>query len=673
MPTVRQQPAALVLVALTLLVACSEDASVSQPPFSWGHYGSDPGSSKYAPLGQIDAENFATLEIAWSWTSADIPLLAELKRQRKAGKDLGFVLPKRFPLRGFQGTPIQVGTVLYGVTSIGQVYALDAISGRQLWVHDPESYRNFPRHFFPRHRGASYWRQGDDERIFLPTIDAYLIALDARTGQPIPSFGRDGRVDLLEGLRHDPGTRVRDYSQTSPAAIAGDTVVVGSSIFDQPTSMTHVPGDVRGYDARTGSLRWSFHTVPSEGEVGTETWQEESWRYSGAANAWGLMSVDEERGLVYVPTSTPTNDYYGGHRPGDNLFAETLLCLDAMTGERRWHQQIVRHGLWDYDLSAAPNLLTLHKDGREIDAVAQVTKHGFTFVFDRVTGEPVWPIEDRPVPASQVPGERTAATQRFPLRPPPFERQGLTEDDLLDLTPELHAAALEAFRRYESGPLFTPPSIRGTFSVPGPGGGASWYGAGVDPETATLFVASRPLATSLQVRPPTEKRGSEMKYEITIALPVFVPEDGRRRTQTLPMMKPPFSQLSAIDLNRGELLWQVPLGETMPGHPLLEGLDLPPVGAGALSCVLVTKTLVIAADGSDVFHPQFGAPILRAYDKATGRVVASIDLPTHAVGCPMSYELEGRQYIVFGAAALGRKPRLIALALPDPERRRAPR
>jgi quinoprotein glucose dehydrogenase len=548
-----------------------------------------------------------------------------------------------------------VDGVLYGTTNIGQVFAIDAATGAELWVYDPRSYlasQGFLQFHFAKHRGVSFWRSArdpDDQRIIVPTIDAWLLALDAKTGQPVASFGGDGRVDLLTGLRGPKARRIKDVFQSSPAAVLGDTVIVGQSINDRPQTKRHIPGDIRGYDARSGDLKWTFHTIPAEGELGTDSWEDDAWRYTGAANAWGPMSVDAERGTVFVATSTPTNDLYGGHRKGNGLFAETLLCLDAETGRRIWHYQLIHHGLWDYDPGAPPVLLDVQRDGAAIPAVAQVTKQGFTFVFDRRTGEPLFPIEEHPVPASDVPGEQASPTQPFPTKPPPFDRQGISEDDLIAFTPELRDRAVEIFRRYRTGPVFTPPSLGGTLSLPGPTGGANWQGAGADIETGVLYVPSVTMPTVLSVKASDPS--------------VFVDPNER-----LPLVKPPYSRITALDLVDGTRLWQVPNGNGPRGHSKLAHLDLPPLGAGARACLLVTKTLVVAGEGSELWIPEFGEPILRAFDKQTGQVVGSLPLPAKTRGCPMTYEQDGVQYIAVAVADDGVDPQIVALALPGAAR-----
>ena len=644
--------AACLLAAL--LCACA-------PEKTWSSWAADPESTRYAPLEQIDASNFSRLHVAWTWVSRDIEWKQKLIVQSRT-KSLRFFFTDHVDIAEFQATPIFVDGVLYGVTAASLIFALDAGTGKELWLHNPGAYRSSRDYWdflWPKQRGVVYW----EGRVFLPTSDAYLVAVDAKTGQPIETFGEGGRVDLMVGLRGAPIRRLGKYFQTSPAVVAGDTLVVGGSVHDHPESPRSTPGDIRGYDARSGRLKWTFHVVPAEGELGTDTWEDGSWRYSGAANVWGPMSVDSERGWVYAVTSSATNDHYGGHRRGDNLFAETLVCLDGETGERIWHFQLIRHGLWDYDPSASPILVDVTVDGRRVEAVAQATKQGFVFVFDRVTGEPVWPIEDRPVPPSDIPGERAAATQPFPTKPPPFERQGTREEDLVDFTPELREKALAVFRKFRTGPLFLPPSFEGSLILPGSYGGTSWRGAAVDPETGILYVPSIQMASVHTIK-EVDEGPDGFRYRGTATTQRF-DENGDVASNGLPIFKPPWSKITAIDLNRGEIVWQVPNGEGPKDHPLIAGLDLPRLGSGVPTGIFVTKTLVITTDGSEHWFPELGQPIVRAYDKQTGELLGEVRVPDKVRGVPMTYTWNGVQYVVMAIATKERQdPRLIALALP---------
>jgi len=618
---------------------------------SWPTYAGTPGSSKYSPANQIDRDNVGEIEVAWTFASPD-------PRNRKVHvfKRPGLVHLNSFV---FQTTPLMIDGVLYGSTSFSQVFALDAATGEAIWVSDPKSFSEggLTKFTFPKNRGVTYWRDrdGNHERIFIATMDAYLVAFDARTGQPATEFGIAGRVDLLAGLRRKNIRRSDDYFQTSPAALYDDVLILGSSVTDSPKTKRSIPGDIRGFSARTGELLWTFHTIPEEHEPGVETWENEAWRDAGAANAWGPLSVDVELGYVYVPTGAPTNDHYGGDRLGDNLYADSLLCLDARSGRLIWHQQMIHHGLWDYDASAPPNLMDLEIEGEIVQAVAQVTKQGFTYVFDRKTGEPVWPIEERPVPASTVPGEVAARTQPYPTRPPPFERQDVTEDDVLQYTAALKEKNLELFRAQKSAPLYTPPSQAGVLTLPGAAGGANWQGAAFDPHDKILFVTSiaRP---SLFIAVEGHKLKRESRY-VGWTLGVLGAEG-------LPLIKPPYGSITAIDMNAGEILWRVANGDGPNKHPLLAALDLPKMGSLGNACALATKSLLFVTGGSDFWNPKVGEPFLGIYDKRTGESISRVELPAKIRGCPMTYVWQGRQYVVFPVGDPGYPPELTALALP---------
>ncbi len=619
----------------------------------WWVYGADKANTKYAPLAQINAENVSTLQIAWRWRSADRDIL-----QRHPEIRTGH----------YETTPLMVGGVLYASTSLSQVAAIDPENGATRWLYDPQTFagRTPPNRGFIQ-RGVAYWTDGNEQRILIGTGDAYLIALDATTGHPLPTFGQGGRVDLWQGLRH-PGPLRQVYGVTSPPIVCRDVVVVGASILDLPRHAMP-PGDIRGFDIRTGALRWVFHAVPQAGEFGVDTWAEGSWTHAGNTNVWTIMSCDEELGYLYLPFSTPTNDYYGGHRPGDNLFAESLVALQAETGARVWHAQLVHHGLWDYDLPAAPNLVDIPMAGTQLKAVAQVTKQGFCFVFDRVTGTPLWPIEERPVPQSTVPGETSSPTQPFPSRPAPFERQGMSEDDVVDFTPELRQEALAILRQYNHGPLFTPPAVeKPTVVLPGPAGGASWSGAAFDPDTGWLYVPSvtQPFTVTLY----TPKSGeSPARFVGRVA---YLP--GPRE---IFLTKPPYGRMTAIDLTTGEQRWMVPLGEGPRHRAALKELDLPPLGWPFRTHTLLTKTLLFGAQEgptsgvqpsrrgfADEFTLEGRDPKLRAFDKGTGALVADIALPANVNGAPMTYMASGRQYIVVAVGGANVPAELVALRLP---------
>ena len=569
-----------------------------------------------------------------------------------------------------------VGGKLYFTTGLQLGYALDAQTGEQLWSFDPEVYEvGRPANTGFQHRGFEYWRDGETERLFYGTGARELISLDPTTGEPDGGFGVEGRVDTTKGLGREIAKRA--YGHSAPPIVCGGTIVLGSIVSDGPTRKKMPPGHVRGFDPVTGEQKWSFHTIPQEGEFGVETWEDESWKVSGNTNVWTMMSCDEELGLVYLPTSTPTNDWYGGHRKGDNLFAESIVALDAKTGERRWHFQAVHHGLWDYDFPCAPNLVDITVDGREIKALAQVSKQGFTYVLDRRTGEPVWPIEERPVPQSTVPGERASPTQPHPTKPPPFERQGVTESDLIDFTPELFEEAKKIASEYVLGPLFTPPVVvgengkKGTLMLPSAAGGANWRGAAYDPETQTLYVPSMSLMMMNGLAKPDPAR-SEFDY---VYGATFLPQG----PQGLPMTKPPYSRITAIDLNAGEHRWVVPHGPGPKDHPAIAHLNLGDLGSsshGVLSNggLVLTKTLlfIIQADlDTQRMTRQGNTGKIRAFDKATGEKVWEYALDVTPHGTPMTYEAGGRQYLVVAVGGGNQMSELVAFALPAEIRRRS--
>ena len=539
----------------------------------------------------------------------------------------------------FKTIPLMVGGLVYVSTAIGQVAALDAGTGELVWSYDPRTYERLdrPANVGWHHRGVSYWEDeaSDDARIFIATHDLLLVALNARTGALYPDFGDGGTVDLSGSLgRAIDRTRL---THSQPLAIVGDTVVVGSIVQDTFLTRREAdPGHVRGFDARTGAMKWIFHTIPQGDEFGADTWGNESWRYSGHTNVWGTMAVDEELGFVYLPTGTPTNDWYGGMRPGDNLFAESIVCVDGETGERIWHFQAVHHGLWDYDFPTAANLLDVTVGGREIKALAQTSKQAFTYVLDRATGEPVWPIEERPVPAGDIPGEWYSPTQPFPTKPAPFDLQGITEDDLIDFTPELRAEALRIVERVLIGPIFTPPPLRGPqgplIQSPGPGGGINWPGAAVDPETGRIFIPSQ---TRLRAVELTEFAPPANVGYFTEPWPG--PAPGPRG---LPLVKPPYKRVTAIDLNTGEHVWMSPHGDGPRNHPALRHLNLPALG-GHVGMhgggPLVTKTLLLvnsggrytadlAEGGQDDHRLPQGQRRIPGLADAAGRAVRQSDL-----------------------------------------------
>jgi quinoprotein glucose dehydrogenase len=608
----------------------------------WPHYGGNLASHRYSPLDQINRDNVKDLRVEWSYATGNFGPRPEQKMET---------------------TPLMIDGVLYATVGMTRnVVAIDAVTGETLWLWRPNDGERFVR--APRKssgRGLSYWTDGaGDERLLVVTPGFYLVAIDPRTGRQVPGFGENGVVDLMQGVRGEINEK-SSIGNSSPAIIVGDTVIVGPAheVAMRPPSKANLKGDVRGYDVRSGRHLWTFHTIPERGEPGYETWLEGSAEYTGNAGVWARMSADEELGLVYLPIEAPLSDLYGGERPGDNLYGNSLVCLDARTGEIVWHYQLIHHDIWDWDNPTAPVLMDIVVDGRPIKAVAQITKQAWVYTFDRVTGEPVWPIEERPVPASDVPGERTAPTQPFPTKPAPFDRQGFGPDDVIDFTPELRAAALEGLKTFRTGPMYTPPSLgtapdgtRGLLFLPAPVGGANWEGGTYDPETGILYVGSftSPSVFALEAVPEF----SDIRYIAGggAELPWL---------EGLPIVKPPWGRITAINMNTGEHAWMIPNGPTPPevaANPALAGVELPPTGRMTRAMLLATKTLLFGTDGWG------GSPVLRAYDKATGAEIAAIDLPGASGGLPMSYAVDGRQFIAISVAG-ERGAELVALALPQ--------
>ncbi|MEJ6679022.1 MAG: pyrroloquinoline quinone-dependent dehydrogenase [OM182 bacterium] len=626
---------------LAPLVFCL-GASVAGSAFSadWPSYGGDNGSQKYSTLDQVNASNVADLVTAWSWESPDNATVADNIAQQNY----------RAVPAGFKATPIVIAGVMYVPSSFGRVVALDAASGEEKWVFDTEAWSSGrPANLGYNSRGVGYWSSEDKQRIFFATNDANLWSIDALTGLPDSSFGDGGKIDLSLGLGREIDKR--QYGVVSPPLVTNDIVVVNSIINDGPTTKEMPPGNVRGFDPRTGDIVWMFETIPQAGAFGNETWENGSWVYTGNTNSWTIMSADDELGIVYLPIGTPTNDWYGGLRHGDNLFAESLVAVEAKTGKRLWHFQMVHHGVWDYDLPAAPTLVDLTVEGKKIKAVAQISKQGFTYVFDRVTGDPVWPIIETPVPQSNVPGEKLSLTQPIPTKPPAFELQGLSDDTLVNFTPELRREAEQLIEQFDSGPLFTPPSLRGTINIPGWGGGGWWTGAAFDPDSGLFYIPSAtiPIVVQLQEADPEK---SNLRFVRGGAMNVGGP-------QGLPLTKPPYGRIVATNLNSGEQEWMIPHGEGIRQKIIDMGiLDPGPVGGPSRTGPLLTKTLLFVAQVDN------GRNLLRAFDKATGAVVHEIELPLPPQGSPMTYAVKGQQYL---SIAIGGGPdsRLFTLSLPE--------
>jgi quinoprotein glucose dehydrogenase len=662
--------------------AAAQSGAAAGSGAQWPTYGGNLASHRYTPLAQITRDNFDKLEIAW-----------RLKTD--------FLGPRPDTL--YSATPLLVDRVLYTTAGTRRAaIALNAATGEMIWMHaENEGVRgqNAPRS--GAGRGVAYWASPDgaDRRVIYVTPGYRMLALDAKTGRPVAGFGQDGVVDLKREIDQDLNLETAEIGLNATPLIIGDVVVVGAAhrAGGAPRTMRNVKGYVRGYDVRTGKRLWIFHTIPKPGQFGYDTWLDGAAEKNGNTGAWAQMSADPELGLVFVPVELPTGDYYGGNRLGNTLFSESLVALDYKTGERKWHYQTVHHGLWDYDLSCAPILFDMTVDGRTVKALAQPTKQAFLFVLNRETGEPIWPIEERPVPQSTVPGERTSPTQPFPTKPAPFDMQGVTENDLLDLTPALKAEALEVARRYRMGPLFTPPvlsSLDGplaTLQVPADTGGANWPGGAFDPQTNFLYIHSH-TTVFLNGNVPANPAQSDMGYVAGQARaagpgpagagpgagrgagagPTAGPAGGRGRgatVQGLPLVKPPYDRITAYNMNTGDLVWQKTHSSTpddIRNHPALKGLNLPRLGQPGRTFVgvLTTATLLIAGEGG-VHTNEAGnrVALLRAYDKLTGADVGAVDMPAKATGSPMSYEVDGKQYIVL-AVSDGNGAELLAYALP---------
>jgi quinoprotein glucose dehydrogenase len=632
-----------VVVSLSGVAAGAQSAG-TQADGEWRVHHRDYAGTHYSPLAQIDKSNVARLAVAWRWA----PDTAE-----------------RPPDVRNISTPLMVKGTLYFTSGVNRsVIAADAATGAPKWRWD---YDDGPRRAVsPRRnsgRGVSYWAQGSEERIYVTTPGFRLVALDAKTGKPVPSFGENGFVDLKRHLGVELNVDSAAIGSSSPPLIWDNTIVIGPALElgGQPRSRRNVPGRIIAVDARTGAFKWRFNTIPVKGEAGNETWDADSWTYTGNAGAWAPLSLDTRRGWVYLPVEGATGDYYGGHRLGDNLYSSSLVALDIRTGKRQWHYQIVRHDIWDYDTPTAPILTDVTVNGRRREVVIQITKQSFAYVFDRGTGQPIWPIEERAVPASDVPGERASPTQPFPTRPAPYDRQGVSVDDLLDFTPEIRAKALEAVRGFRMGGLYTPPSLadapdgtKGMLSLPGSVGGANWEHGAYDPETGMLYVGSFTNLALLALA--NQPQRSDMH---------FVQAGGQLPSlgDGLPVIKPPWNRVTAIDMNTGDHRWMVAAGETpdrIRNHPLLKGLTLPPLGGFTRPVLLATKTLIFVGEGSG------GAPVLKALDKATGETVWSMRMNGAVTAQPMTYMVNGKQYLAVWTGAARNKPpsELVVLALP---------
>ena len=671
----------------------------SQANGEWTHYAADMKGTRFMPLDQINAANFNKLEVAWRFKTDNLGPRPEYK---------------------LEGTPLMVKGVVYTTAGTRRsVVALDAKTGEQMWVYSMREGRRAA--IAPRQlsgRGVSYWTDGKgDERILFITTGFRLVALNAKTGTPIQGFGRNGILDLKEGVVYGSNQPIDletgEIGLHSTATVAKDMVIVGSSFKEGLTVKTHnnTKGLVRAFYVCTGKKIWQFNTIPRPGEVGAETWENDSWAVNGNTGVWTGITVDEELGLVFLPVETPSSDLYGGHRPGNNLFAESLVCVDLRTGQRKWHYQVVHHPIWDHDLSSPAIVADITVNGRAVKAVAMPSKQAFLYVFDRVTGQPVWPIEEKPMPKGDVPGEWYPSTQPIPTKPPAYSRNYLKmPDDLIDFTPALRQQALENMKRYKvmpEGMPYNPPilgkvnGLLGAINIGNLGGGTNWPGGSYDPETHTAFVqaANAGITGTSLVAPPAGF--SDIRYVMGVEGAPFIvsegpgfgtaadapqpsPEAARPpapsgppvqtnllNVEGLPIMKPPYGVVAAINLDRGEMVWQVPHGDTpdaVRNHPALKGINVPKTGQSVSVGLTVTRTLVIVGDGQ-VTNPgnRPRGAMLRAYDKASGKEVGAVYLPAPQSGSPMTYSVDGKQYIIVAVSGGAYSGEYIAFALPDSE------
>jgi quinoprotein glucose dehydrogenase len=653
----------------------------------WPAYAGDLRSFRYSPLDQINASNFNKLEIAWRFKTDNLGPRPEYK---------------------LEGTPLMVKGVVYSTAGTRRsVVALNAATGELLWVHgEHEGARAAASPRQLSGRGVAYWSDGrGDDRILYVTTGYRLVALDAKTGLPIKGFGTGGLIDLKKDAVYGTGQPIDLITgeigvHSTPAVTRSGVVLVGSAMREGGTPKTHnnTKGLVQAFDVRTGKKLWQFNTIPRPGEFGNDTWLNESWATNGNTGVWTQIAVDEELGLAYLPVETPTSDFYGGHRPGNNLFADSLVCVDLKTGQRRWHYQLVHHSLWNMDIAAAPILADITVDGKNIKAVAETSKQAVLYVFDRVTGQPVWPIEERPVPKGDVPGEWYSPTQPFPTMPPPHDYQGVTFENLIDFTPGLRAEATQIASKYKLGPVFTPPVVSkadGPIASFRSSGGTNWPGGSYDPETHIAYMPSFTSLVPIGLLPPPSKEFSDIDYvegdarfgvryvagpgenvgaDAAASAPRVTegaPNPSRTgfNPQGLPLMKPPYGRITAINLDKGEFVWQIAHGETpdyIRNHPALKGVNIPRTGQAGYSGVLVTKTLVIAADSQVTTTPEHprGA-MLRAYEKATGKEIGAVYMPAPQSGSPMTYSVNGKQYIVIAISGGTYSGEYLAFALPE--------
>jgi quinoprotein glucose dehydrogenase len=613
----------------------------------WRAYRGEEASTGYSAVDQINRENVKSLEVAWTWKFDNYGTAAQTATT--------------------ETTPLMVNGVLY--FTAGQrrtVVAADAGTGETLWTWRLDEGARFDAAPRKVHRGVAYWSNGQEERIVLVTPGFQLVALNAKTGRPVQGFGQGGIVDLFKELDLDvPLDPMGRIGNSSPVVISNDVIVVGPAL--QPggrVNISNVKGDVMAFDVRTGRKLWTFHTIPREGEKGSETWLGDSAQYTGNAGVWGPSSADPQLGYVYLNIESATNDVYGGHRPGNNLFSDSIVCLDIKTGKMIWYQQLVHHDIWDYDLPPAPILIDLNVDGKTVRAVVQLSKQAIAYVFDRTNGQPVFGWTERKVPQTDVPKEWTSPTQPFPNKPPPFDQHGITHDDLIDFTPALRAEAIKAIEQFKIGPIYTPGTVvvegknRGTIVVPGLGGGANWPGGAADPETGFVYVGSATNPGVIGLTPNADPKTSNVDTDYTFG-------GGLPTVQGLRLMKPPYGRITAYNMNRGEIAWQIPNGDTPPAvknNPALKGLTIPKTGSGSQAGLLVTKTLLFAGEGSG------GQAFFHAYDKATGAEIWQTAIPGPQTSLPMTYLHQGRQYVVLATRGpTGSGAQLVAFALPREE------
>ncbi|PWU07254.1 MAG: hypothetical protein C5B51_10385 [Terriglobia bacterium] len=676
------------VVGLTavLVVMGSLPARAQQPSANgeWRTYGGDKAFTRYSPLAQINRDNVKDLRVAWTRPAVD-PMIKDQ-------------FPDLSPSNYFRGTPIVINGVLYAPNGVGLLEAFDAATGKTRWVQQPVE-PTLKEAAGQSTRGVAYWRKNEQERL-VSIRGEYLYSIDLKTGQPDRNFGDNGRAWLN---RRTPDGAA--YFGFPGPFVVNDVIVIGGNgggkagagYGDGGFEGKSKAEDIRGFDIFTGKLLWTFHVMPLKGEPGYETWGKGSAEFVGNMAAWASMTADEDLGSVYIPLTAPTASHYGGHRPGKNLYSDSLVCLNAKTGKLVWHYQLIHHDLWEYDAATPPVLADLTVAGKRIKAVIASNKTGFLYVFDRVSGQPVWPIEERAVPKSAVPGEEAWPTQPFPTKPPPYDRQGFTEADLIDFTPELHKRALEIVSHYVMGPLFTPPSLRsedpegnrGTLVLPGGWGSGNWNTGALDPETGMYYAVSMTQAGSFGVlrNPDAESpllygfpeggRNQQQRQQASVEqrpaeplLPGQVPDQPRPNALSidgLPIVKPPYGRITAFDMNKGTIVWISANGDGPRNHPLLKDLNLPPLGNIGRPAALVTKSLLIVGDSSDAVMGQAGisGPAkLRAYDKASGKVIAQLDLPAGTTGGPMTFMAGGKQYLVVPVGGRGYGAGWIAFALP---------